>query len=260
MKHIAVILAAGSGKRMGAETPKQFLPLAGKPMLAYSIEAFQENRHVDEIIIVANQEFMEETRQVAERAGADKLRSVIPGGAERSDSTLAAINYINSFSSPQLLRETVNLLFHDAARPLVTDDIISRVCEELAESEAVSVCLPTPDTIVEAEGTRMTGTLERSRLRRMQTPQAFRLHVIAEAYRRAKADPDFHATDDCGVVLKYMPETAISLVNGDEANLKLTTPQDMPMLEKILKERKPGAPVNPERPGFDYLSDYRARM
>lgn len=272
MKNIAVILAAGSGKRMGSEQPKQFLKLLGRPILAYSIEAFERNGSIDDIIVVGNQEFMDETREVANAVGAKKLRAVIPGGAERSDSTLAAINYVNSFSPAEMRGETVNLLFHDAARPLVGDEILARVCERLKEDEAVSVCLPTPDTIVEAEGAQMTGTLERSRLRRMQTPQAFRLHIIAEAYRRAKADPDFRATDDCGVVLKYVPEAKISLVEGDEANMKLTTPHDLPLLEKILKERKSGKsglsgisgePGDSEDSGTSenrYLAAYRKRQ
>ncbi len=269
MKNIAVILAAGSGKRMGAERPKQFLQLLGRPILAYSIEAFQKNTHIDDIIIVGNPEFMDETRHTAEAVGATKLRAVIPGGVERTDSTLAAIDYVNSFSPQQLRGETLNMLFHDAARPLISDELITRICTQLIAEEAVSVCLPTPDTIIEADGEQMTGTLERSRLRRMQTPQAFRLHVIAEAYRRAKADPDFRATDDCGVVLKYMPETKIFLVDGDEANLKLTTPQDLQLLERVLKLKKTksseksevsGNPENLENSENQYLAAYRQRQ
>ena len=144
MKNIAVILAAGSGKRMGAERPKQFLQLLGRPILAYSIEAFQKNTHIDDIIIVGNPEFMDETRQTAEAVGATKLRAVIPGGVERTDSTLAAIDYVNSFSPQQLRGETLNMLFHDAARPLISDELITRICTQLIAEEAVSVCKRCP--------------------------------------------------------------------------------------------------------------------
>lgn len=224
--NIAAVLAGGSGRRAGGELPKQFLMLGGRPVIAHSIGAFQENANIDEIVVVVHPDHVERMEQMRHEYGWSKLSRILTGGAERYHSSLTAIK---AFSGSE-----VNLLLHDAARPLISQEIISSVCSALTRAEAVGVAVEAIDTMVQAKDQLLKKQLERASLRRMQTPQAFRLSLIEEAYTRALADPDFQATDDCGVVKKYVPETEIKLVPGNEENMKLTYAGDIPLLEKIL--------------------------
>ncbi len=231
--NIAAILAGGTGRRTGGDLPKQFLPLAGKPVVAHAVEAFERNANVDEIVIVSHADWVDRMRSIVEQTGARKVKAVLAGGAERCDSSLAAIRYCGD-------RE-VNLLLHDAARPLVTQRIIDEVCARLADGAgAVNVTLPVVDTIVEVEDGRVVSTPDRSRLRRVQTPQGFRLDVIRKAYALALADPAFRATDDFGVVARYLPDAVMALAEGDGRNLKLTYREDLPGLEALLTFRPDG--------------------
>lgn len=254
MRNIAIVLAGGSGTRMGLGRPKQFLEMGGKTILEYSVDAFHANPLIESIIIVSNPDFIDEAGAIVARrrqlSDWTKVLAVIPGGKERSDSSVNAIFKVRGERERTDETDSVNLLFHDAVRPLVDQRIITDVCNALAQSEAVNVTLPVADTIIRTttllptEATASAGTTEaklvmadvvdRSTLQRVQTPQGFRLATIAEAYRRALADPHFRATDDCGVVHRYMPEVSIALVRGSEHNQKLTYPDDLPLFEFLL--------------------------
>lgn len=227
--NIAVILAGGSGQRFGTALPKQFLPLAGRTVMDYSVEAFERNSGIDEIAVVMNADYLPQMQEIIDRNGWLKVRKLLPGGAERYLSTLAAINAYKSV-------DDVNLIFHDAARPAVSQRIISDVVTALQTHPAVAVAIPATDTVFEVtdDGGRITDIPVRSRLRCAQTPQAFRIDVIREAYCRALQDPNFTSTDDCGVLLRYCPEVPISVVQGDVSNRKLTYPDDAIMLEQAL--------------------------
>ncbi len=228
--NIAVVLAGGSGRRAGGEVPKQFVVVGSRPVIAHSIDAFQQNAGIDEIAVVVHPDHVERIEQMQREYGWSKLRHVLTGGAERYHSSMAAIKAYAG-------RE-VNLLLHDAARPLVSQEIISSVCSALTEAEAVGVAVDAIDTMVQADTHVLTRQLDRASLRRMQTPQAFRLSLIEKAYARALDDPEFQATDDCGVVKRYIPEAEITLVKGDEENMKLTYAGDIPLLENILARRE----------------------
>lgn len=238
MTNIAVVLAGGSGTRMGLGRPKQFLEMAGKTILEHSVEAFHQNELIECIIIVSNPDFIHEVEAIVAHHRAEekwnKVRTVIPGGKERSDSSVNAIKEASSWEDGG---DAINLIFHDAVRPLVDQRIITDVCQALEDHTAVNVTLPVVDTIITTSEGTMTGTVDRSTLQRVQTPQGFRLSTIAEAYRRALADPEFRATDDCGVVLRYLPEVPIALVRGSEHNLKLTYRDDMPLFEFLFEHR-----------------------
>ena len=227
--NIAVILAGGSGQRFGTALPKQFLPLAGRTVMEYSVEAFEHNSGIDEIAVVMNADYLPQMQEIIDRNGWLKVRKLLPGGAERYLSTLAAINAYKSV-------DDVNLIFHDAARPAVSQRIINDVVTALQTHPAVAVAIPATDTVFEVtdDGGRITDIPVRSRLRCAQTPQAFRIDVIREAYRRALQDPNFTSTDDCGVLLRYCPEVPISVAQGDVSNRKLTYPDDAIMLEQAL--------------------------
>ena len=220
MRVIAVILAGGTGSRMGAPLPKQFLECRGRLLIEYAVDAFDSHPLVDEVAVVVHPDYIDYMEKVVRRNGWVKLRKLLKGGEERYLSSLAAIRAYEGGTE-------VNLLLHDAARPWVSEGIITRVVEALAVHEAVGVAIPSTDTVWEVEGGAVCAIPDRRRMWLAQTPQAFRLPLIAEAYRRALEDPDFSATDDCGVVLRYMPDVSICVVEGDVANKKITFIKDI---------------------------------
>jgi 2-C-methyl-D-erythritol 4-phosphate cytidylyltransferase len=164
-----------------------------------------------------------------------KVRHIIPGGKERWESS---VNAIRAFT-PYTLHPTpiTNLLLHDAARPFVSQEIIARVCEALEEHEAVTVAIPSTDTVYEMADGKVARIPQRSTIMRAQTPQAFRLELIAEAYAKAlgvdslstEACATCHlpATDDCGVVFNHLPEVSVHIVLGEEQNRKITFKEDI---------------------------------
>jgi 2-C-methyl-D-erythritol 4-phosphate cytidylyltransferase len=158
-----------------------------------------------------------------------KVSAVLAGGKERYDSSLAAVRHYSD--KP----ETV-MLFHDAARPLVSERIITDTLQAMQTYNAVDVAIPAVDTIVQcdATGTVMESIQDRSLLWRMQTPQGFRQKTIQEAYRIAVQDAKFTATDDCGTVLRYLPQEKVGIVRGSERNIKLTYADDLSLLEFLL--------------------------
>lgn len=230
IRNIAIILAGGVGSRLGLSTPKQFFKVAGKMVIEHTLDTFERNPHIDEVAIVSNPVYVGDVENIVLRNGWTKVKKILKGGKERYDSSLSAIHAYEG-------GEEVNLVFHDAVRPLVSQRIIDDVCEALKHYEAIDVTVPAVDTIIEAEGDHICSIPDRSRLQRGQTPQAFRLSVIAEAYRRALNDPDFKVTDDCGVVVKYMPEVPVHLVAGEESNMKLTYKEDTFLLDKLFQLR-----------------------
>ena len=229
MKNVAVILAAGSGSRTGLATPKQFLPLGGKTVLEHSVQAFNNHPGIDEVVIVTAAEFIERVQAIVKANGWKKVSAVLAGGKERFDSSLAAVRHFAD--NPDAV-----MLFHDAARPLVSERIISDAIKAMEMYDAVDVAIPAVDTIVQCnrEGTHMESVQDRNLLWRMQTPQGFRQKTIQEAYRIALQDPQFTATDDCGTVLRYLPDVKVGIVRGSERNIKLTYADDLSLLEFLL--------------------------
>ena len=227
--NIAVILAGGSGQRFGSDLPKQFLPLAGKTVIEHSVEAFERCEDIDEIAVVMHPDYLPRMQEIIDRNGWQKVRKLLPGGAERHLSTLAALNAYAG--TPD-----ANLILHDAARPAVSQRIIRDVVSDLQMHPAVAVAIPATDTVFEVsdDGATITAIPDRKRLRNAQTPQAFRLDILQNAYNKALKDSDFTCTDDCGVLLRYRPDIPIHLAPGDISNRKLTYPEDVAMLEKGL--------------------------
>ena len=236
MYYIAVILAGGIGARVGGNTPKQLLPLEdGHSVLEHAVDAFEQSPHIDEICIVMHPDYFMHAEQMLLANAWQKVRHIIPGGKERWESSVQAIRAYLSTVNCQL--STVNLLLHDAARPYVSQDIIARVCEALEEHEAVTVAIPSTDTVYEMANGKVARIPQRSTIMRAQTPQAFRLELIAEAYAKALgvdnlsaeacAEAHLPATDDCGIVHEYMPEIPIHIVLGEEQNKKITFKEDI---------------------------------
>lgn len=232
MRNIAVVLAGGVGSRLGLSTPKQFFKVAGKMVIEHTIDAFQRNPHIEEVVVVSNPAYVTDVEEALIRNPHwTKVKRILKGGKERYDSSLSAIQAFEAEKGT----DTINLVFHDAVRPLVSQRIIDDVCQALEQYEAIDVTLPAVDTIIEHENGCISHIPDRSRLQRGQTPQAFRLSVISEAYKRALCDPNFKVTDDCGVVVKYMPEVPVHLVRGEESNMKLTYKEDTYLLDKLFQ-------------------------
>lgn len=232
MKNIAVILAGGIGSRLNAGVPKQFLKVAGMSVIEHTIAAFENHPHIDEIAVVANDAYHQKISSYVLKNGYKKVKKILNGGAERHHSSLSAIEAYSVDG------EDCNLIFHDAVRPLINPMIISDVIKALDGYKAVDVAIPSADTIIQVSNNNViTNIPPRKQLRRGQTPQAFRLSTIREAYKKALADPDFVTTDDCGVVVKYLPDEKVTVVSGEEANMKLTYPEDFYLIEKLFQLR-----------------------
>lgn len=229
-RNIAIILAGGVGNRLGLSTPKQFFKVAGKMVVEHTIDAFESNPHIDEIAVVSNPFYISDIESIIIKNGWKKVKKILKGGKERYHSSLSAISAYEG--------EDVNLIFHDAVRPLVSQRIINDVIEALKTYKAIDVAMPATDTIIETEGNFILSIPDRSKLKRGQTPQAFHLETIRRAYETALKDSGFKVTDDCGVVVKYLPEEPVYVVAGEESNMKLTYKEDTYLLDKFFQLRK----------------------
>lgn len=225
-RNIAVVLAGGSGKRMGTNVPKQYLEIRGRMVIEYAIDAFDKNEKIDEVAVVVSADNVETMQEIANQNNWHKLTNILVGGKERYDSSLSAINAYKDVDC--------NIIFHDAARPLVTQKIIDDVVEKLNTCQAVGVAQPSVDTILFIENGCIKSVPDRNTLRRAQTPQGFDIQVIKNAYEIGLQDPNFKATDDCGIVLRYRPDVPIHIVDGDEACMKITYKSDTKILETFL--------------------------
>ncbi|MEV4220026.1 2-C-methyl-D-erythritol 4-phosphate cytidylyltransferase [Nonomuraea sp. NPDC049725] len=253
LRTVAVVLAGGVGQRVGRDTPKQLIELAGRTILEHTIAVFDASAEVDEVVVLMTPGFGGQVHELVRRAGFGKVTQVVDGGASRTESTWRALQALGT--------QECNVLLHDAVRPLLEPRIVTDCVRALETREAVEVAIPSSDTVLVAapgDGGEVVGdVLDRSRLRRAQTPQGFRLSVIRKAYELAFADPGFGdrpATDDCGVVLRYLPDVPIFLVAGSERNMKVTHPIDLAIAERLLTPSAPPAAVTGRRDGLVGLS------
>jgi 2-C-methyl-D-erythritol 4-phosphate cytidylyltransferase len=272
MRMVAVVLGGGVGQRLGAGVPKQLLTLGGMTLIERCVAAFEAAPGVDEILVVMASGWTAQVKAILADGGYGKVTDVIEGGATRPDSTRVALAAIAASrpgtkldsrpgtkldsrpgteldsrpgseldSGPGTERgagEDVGgecgVLLHDAARPLVDQRIIADCVAALQVHDAAGVAVPTSDTIVITHDGVMESMPARETVQRCQTPQCFRLSVITRAHQLAAADPDFAPTDDCGVVLRYLPEVGVHLVAGSEDNIKVTYPRDLAIAEALL--------------------------
>lgn len=226
----AIVLAGGKGRRMNRGIQKQYLMLAGKPLIAYSLEAF-EHSPADEIVLVTGageREYV--SRNILAPGGFQKVSKVVEGGKERYHSVYAGL---------QALQGCDYVLIHDGARPLVSREIICRAVQGAMDYRACVAAMPVKDTIKEADkaGTAIR-TLDRDRLWQIQTPQAFAYSLIREAYDwlMEKESRQLGITDDA-MVLESYGGPPVRLVEGSYTNLKVTTPEDMLVAEVLLEKK-----------------------
>ncbi len=229
---VAVVLAAGSGLRFDPANPKQLVSLAGTPIVGWSIAAFERNPRVTDILVVVNAQVRQAVEQLIAAAGYTKVQAVIDGGAERSDSTEAALRMLADHGVPA----DAKVLIHDSVRPFVSQAQIDGCIDALDEFKAATVACPSTDTILLTQdlGDRETVVQvpERRHSFRAQTPQAFRFETIRTAYDLAADDPDFRPTDDTRVVVDYLPNEPVAIVGGSPLNMKVTTQDDMPFADR----------------------------
>ncbi len=227
-KVTALIPAAGVGKRMGRTVAKQFLPLGDMPMLAHTLLAFQRASEIDEIIPILSQEDMEGClRDIIEGFHITKVRTLVVGGKERQDSVANGLH--------KLEKDTAVVVVHDGVRPFVTYEMIKEAVDCARKGECVAVGVPLKDTVKEVNAKSVVvHTLERSRLWAIQTPQAFPIKIIKQAYAEA-VKQNTRGTDDATLVERM--GNKVRVIMGSYENIKITTPEDLLLAEEILKRR-----------------------
>ncbi len=222
----AIIVAGGSSQRMGFD--KLLAPLAGKPVVAHSIAAFEQTESVTGIVLVARAERLSEYEEVVRSHGFQKVMAVIPGGARRQDSVLRGLEQAGAASE--------FVAVHDAARPLVRSDLIERIFELARSHGGAASGAPVIDTLKRVDSDYVvTGGVERANLFAVQTPQIFRWELLEKAYR-AVFDAAIEITDEISAVERVGGK--VVLVPNDEPNFKITYPSDLPLAEFILRQRR----------------------
>lgn len=213
---------------MGAGIPKQFIEVDKRCIIEYTIDAFDCCDEVDEVCVVVHPEWVDFAGQVVNRNQWEKVRKVVAGGSERYMSTLEAIRAFESEPDED------KFILHDAVRPMVKGLQVASVIEALDHCDAAGVAVPCTDTIWRVQGGTIESIPDRSQLMRAQTPQGFRLGVLRKAYDRALQGGPIPVTDDCGMVLRYVPEVEVRVVLGDESNIKVTYPRDLELAKTAL--------------------------
>jgi len=220
MKTIAIIVAGGRGKRMGK--PKQFLKIAGRPMLAWTLRAFQESRVVDGIILVVAKDQVTGSKKLK----FSKVLKVVVGGKERQDSVRNGLR--------ELPESAEIVLIHDGARPAVTEELIEKAVKAARSFGTAVIGVPVKDTVklVAGSGSRVARTLNRKELWQAQTPQVFKAALIRKAYAkvRGKFTDDAMLVERLGIPVKMIP--------GSYENFKITTPEDLELMEAVFKSRR----------------------
>lgn len=227
--NIAVILAGGTGSRINNTIPKQFMVINGRAILEYCVDVFENHQLIDKIIIVVKSEYISKVKALAEQNQYKKILKIVTGGRERYESSIAAIKTCES--------DNDILLFHDCARPMVSERIITDCIYSMSNYDAATVAIKTSDTIYEYSNGVITSIPPRSTLLNAQTPQCFKAHIIKSAYHKALNDPEFQPTDDCSVVFRYLPEIPIHIVEGEPSNIKITYKSDLEILSNFLESR-----------------------
>lgn len=221
MKTIAIIAAAGSGSRMKSGTSKQFIELNGIPVLIRTLFAFDKAEKIDGVIIVTRKTDIETVKDMVKAYGIKKVLTIAVGGETRQDSVSNALKVTDS----------EYVLIHDGARPFITPEQINSVASALSENDAAALGKPVTDTLKIVENGYISGTQERASLYGIQTPQGFKTDVIKDAHKAAKEN-GLSVTDDCALC-EHMG-IKIKIIEGSSSNIKITTPDDLPIAMGIL--------------------------
>ena len=227
-KCTAIVLSAGQGKRMGTKVQKQYLELEGKPILYYSLQAFQQSDLIDEIILVVgeNQKEYCET-EIVSKYQISKVKKIVQGGAERFHSVWNGLREVD---------EAGYVFIHDGARPFINEEILQRAYRTVLECKACVVGMPVKDTIKIADAEEYAKqTPDRKSLWAVQTPQVFETALVKKAYAMLMEQNDIQVTDDAMVVEQMLGEK-VKLVQGSYENIKITTPEDLEIASVFVKK------------------------
>jgi 2-C-methyl-D-erythritol 4-phosphate cytidylyltransferase len=230
MKTAAIIAAAGAGRRMKADKPKQFLVLEDVPILVWTLRKFEASPRIDHIVIASPPESVDDVRSMVREAGLLKRVTAVEGGERRQDSVGIALDHLDI--------DTELVAVHDAVRPFVSHVDIERVIDAAAGSGAAILAVPVTDTVKEVEKDEVKSTLRRERLVLAQTPQVFARSILAEAFAEARRD-NYYGTDESSLVERQ--GHTVTLVQGSERNIKITRPSDLTLARFLLDEER--APV-----------------
>jgi|AntAceMinimDraft_18_1070375.scaffolds.fasta_scaffold52597_1 2-C-methyl-D-erythritol 4-phosphate cytidylyltransferase len=226
--NIAIILAAGQGFRFDKEISKAFVKIAGEAVLVHAVRKIERHKDIDEIIIVTQKKLVNECRKLISEKKFKKVVKIVEGGESRQASSYLGL--MACFG-----RNPFKVIIHDAARPFVSNTIISNIIKALDEFSAVDVAIPSPDTLIKVNDKRIIQEIpNRLYLLRGQTPQGFLFSTIIKAHELALEKDFTQTTDDCGLVLKYNLGK-IYVVNGEEENIKITNPIDIHIADKIFQ-------------------------
>lgn len=221
----AIIVAAGEGKRFGGEVPKQFLEIAGEPLIIHTLRRFEDCTKIDEIILVLSLAQAGRFQEISRKFNLKKLSKIIGGGETRAASVLNGLLVVEA--------KTAGIIaVHDGARPLVAIEEISSTILKAEETGAACLVAAVTDTIKEVSGDKILRTIDRSSLRRALTPQCFRYEILRRAFEGN--NPGEEVTDECFLVEKNGVE--VSLVEGSSKNIKVTHPEDFAVAEILLRE------------------------
>lgn len=229
-RHAAIVLAAGKGSRMKSDIPKQFLQIDGKPVLYYALRAFEDS-FVDEVVLVTGSGQQEYCRtEIVEKYGFHKVSRIVAGGKERYDSVYQGLRELTGADY---------VYIHDGARPFVDRQILERARLCVEQYEACAAGMPVKDTIkVVNEEEIVTDTPPRKFVWQIQTPQVFSYSLIREAYERLYIEENPISVTDDAMVVEYVMKKPVKLFEGSYENIKITTPEDLPIAETFLKSRK----------------------
>ncbi|MBS4899434.1 MAG: 2-C-methyl-D-erythritol 4-phosphate cytidylyltransferase [Clostridiales bacterium] len=250
-KKIAIILAGGTGKRMGGDIPKQFLKLEGKTVLSYSVEAFEKS-DVDGIMIVVSPYYREQCKEeIIDRMGISKFIGFADPGSERVYSVKNALKRVEEYleltykpgcgcrcgrCDDPAVDPDAYVFIHDGARPLISEALIKRSIEAVGNTGACIPAIQLNDTVKLVDEGVVTATPDRSRLRSVQTPQCFDVKLLKEAYEKWENNgkTGFIPTDDASLIENFT-EAKVIVLDGEEKNLKITRPADMELAKNYLK-------------------------
>jgi len=227
MNVTAIIAAAGAGRRMKSDRPKQLLTLDDTPILIYTIRKFDACRLINRILVAAPKEAVDEVRKLVAGAGFSKPVAVVQGGARRQDSVAVAMQHLGP--------DTTIVAVHDAVRPFVKVEEIEAVVLEAHKVGAAVLAIPIVDTVKQIRKDLIDSTLTREHLVLAQTPQVFRVEVLREAFERAKRD-EYYGTDESSLVERLNLNVAV--VRGSERNIKITRPDDLALARFYLQEEQ----------------------
>lgn len=231
----AVILSGGSGNRFGNDLPKQFAEVYGRTILDYCITNFNNHTLVDKIIVVSNPEHIQRTKQIASTTKFKKIISIVEGGLTRGESSYIGLKEILNHESNV---DNIKVLIQDSVRPNTNSELIEKVVEKLDDHNAVTIAVPTTDTIyIAGENNYIQNIPDRNKLFKAQTPQGFNFNIIFPAYEKLEKVSRFKQTDDVGVVNMVFPDEDIVILEGDKKNIKVTFSEDLEFFRQVLQTK-----------------------